>query len=231
MPLAPSRPARVLTAAALVALAAAPLRGARPPVGAALSGLYLQNQSIGRGDAWNYYYFWPDGHACHVMPKGGLDPAPAYAAVARQAAGECGTYALGGGRLTLQLGGRPAEALRYSNPDASGGFALSDFPTIHAPAFRPGARLDGAWRVLIIKGDDYRDETFAFRPDGTFTFDERPVKASGAPARHAAGTYALAGNTLVVSVDGGSQRLSIHPFPAAGDRRLGLDGEVLQPKS
>lgn len=50
-----------------------------------LNGLYLQNQSIGRGDAWNYYYFWPDGHVCETMPKGGFGPSTTYAEVSRQA--------------------------------------------------------------------------------------------------------------------------------------------------
>lgn len=71
----------------------------------ALNGLYLQNQSIGRGDAWNYYYFWPDGHVCETMPKGGFGPSTTYAEVSRQAPATCGTYALRGNKLNLQIGG------------------------------------------------------------------------------------------------------------------------------
>lgn len=219
-----------LTTGAVLASARGGITSAAGSAAGGLTGLYLQNQSIGRGDVWNYYYFWPDGHVCHVLPKGGLDPAPAYAAVARLTPAECGTFALGGGRLTLALGGGRPEALTYGNADATGGFALSGFPTIRVPAFPAGAHLSGAWHLLLIKGDDYRDITWTFRPDGTFAYDERPVRTSGAPARHAAGTYTLGGNTLTLASGGGSQRLSIHPFPGTGDRRLGLDGEVLQPR-
>jgi hypothetical protein len=47
---------------------------------------------------------------------------------------------------------------------------------------RPGSRLEGRWSTLVIKGDDYRDETFTFRRDGTFAFDETPARNFGAPA-------------------------------------------------
>ena len=176
---------------------------------------------------WNYYYFWPDGHACHTIPKGGMDPAPPYAAVAAREPAECGTYALRGGQLTLQLGRSAPVALGVTNPDAHGGFALSDFPTIHIPAFAPNTRIEGQWGALEIRGDDYRNKTYTFQRDGTFAYDERPVRASGAPAVHTTGTYTLGGNTLQLST---GQRLTAHGFPATGDRRLGLDGDVWQPK-
>ncbi len=225
-----ARAAAVLALAAVAAAAAPPARVGRAlgaaARAAALSGLYLQNQSIGRGDVWNYYYFWPDGHVCHAMPKGGMDPAPSYAAVAQQAPAECGTYALGGGHLVLALGGRPAEALDYSNPDPTG-FALSQFPTIRIPAFPAGARLNGRWQMMDVRTADYREEVFTFNPDGTFAIDDRPVLTSGSPARHAAGTYTLGGNTMQLST---GARLSVHRFPAAGDRRLGIEGSILQPR-
>lgn len=191
-----------------------------------LSGLYLQNQGMGRGDVWHYYYFWPDGHVCETMPTGGLDPAPTFAAVSAQSPKDCGTYTLGGGQLRLQTGGAAQPtALKIGNFDASG-FALSDFPTIRVPAFRDGATLSGSWNTTIIKGDDYRDETFTFRPDGTFTFDEKPVRTFGAPPRHIEGTYRLSGNTLRTAMSGTSQVLSIHPFP--NDPRISVDGHVFR---
>lgn len=193
--------------------------------GQGLSGLYLQNQSIGRGDAWNYYYFWPDGHLCEVMPKGGFGPGTTYAQVAQQAPTSCGTYALRGATLELQVAGRPV-ALNVSHVGSE--ISLSNFPTIRVPAFPNDARLSGQWGTLIIRGDDYRNETFTFTPDGRFVFDDVRVRAEGAPTRRLEGTYRISGNTLQVMTQQGAQTLSIHPFPQ--DRRISIDGNVLQPK-
>jgi hypothetical protein len=195
----------------------------------ALNGLYLQNQSIGRGDAWNYYYFWPDGHICKVMPKGGFGPSTTFAAVSRQAPTTCGTYTMGAGKLNLRIGNAAPQALDIGHFDATG-FALSDFPTIRVPAYPSNTRLSGRWGALIIKGDDYRDETFTFTPDGRFTLDDGKVRTVGAPTRHIQGTYQLSGNTMQVTTPDGSQLLSIHRFPSPQDPRISIDGHVLAAK-
>jgi hypothetical protein len=195
----------------------------------ALSGLYLQNQSIGRGDAWNYYYFWPDGHVCEVMPTGGFGPSTTFAAVSAQAPGKCGTYTMGGGKLNLRVGNAAPLALDIGHFDATG-FALSDFPTIRVTSYPANTRLSGRWGTLVIKGDDYRDETFTFAPDGRFTLDDVRVRSIGAPTRHATGTYQIAGNTLQLTTAKGTAVLSIHGFPNPQDRRISIDGYVLAAK-
>lgn len=191
-----------------------------------LSGLYLQNQSIGRGDVWNYYYFWPDGHVCRTMPKGGFWSGTTYASVAQQAPASCGTYAIAGNTLDLRTGGSsvPLQLKRMGGSEIS----LSNFPTIHVPAFQNDARLSGTWTTLVINGDDYRDVSYTFMPDGRFSYDDVRVRMVGAPTQHVQGTYQLSGNTLSLTLPRGMKTLSIHPFP--NDRRLSIDGTVFQPK-
>jgi hypothetical protein len=193
-----------------------------------LNGLYLQNQSLGRGNVWHYYYFWPDGRMCNVMPKGGMNPVPTYAAVSAANPGQCGTFSLRGSALQLQTdGGSKPVTLKLDHVD-NGGFALSGFPTIRVPAFADGATLNGTWKTLVINGSDYRTQSYTFQPEGGFTFDDVPVRAAGAPARHIAGTYRLSGNTLRISSTGGAQVLSIHGFPS--DTRISVDGNVIEKK-
>ena len=211
--------------AATIVLLVSPVR---PASAQSLSGLYLQNQSMGRGDVWHYYYFWPDGHMCNAMPKGGLNPAPSYPAVAAANPGQCGTFAIRGKSLDVQTdgGGKPV-SLKLDNVDKSG-FSLSGFPTIHAPAFPPGAVLNGTWKTLMIFGSDYRNWSYTFHPDGRYEFDDARVRAVGAPPRHLTGTYTLVGNTVRITSPNGAETKSIHPFPA--DSRLSIEGVVMEKK-
>ena len=110
---------------------------------------------------------------------GGFGPSTTFADVSRQAPATCGTYTLGGGKLSLRTGNPAPLALNIGHFDATG-FALSDFPTIRVPAYPANTRISGRWGTLVIKGDDYRDETFTFGPDGRFTFDDHRVRAVGA---------------------------------------------------
>lgn len=210
---------RVCTVFAVTAASA----GAQPN---RLSGLYLQRESTSRGEVWHYYYFWPEGHVCERMPKGGLDPAPDFAAVSARSPKDCGTYTLGGGQLRLQTGdAKQQKALKITNVSPSG-FILAGLRTIRVPTFPEGATLSGTWTTTLILGVDYRDETFTFHPDGTFTYEERPLRAVGAPPVRIQGRYQLGGNTLRVMGRNTSQVLSIHPVP--NETHLGIDGNVMR---
>lgn len=196
--------------------------------GQSLNGLYLQNQSMGRGNVWHYYYFWSDGRMCNAMPKGGMNPAPSYATVSAANPGQCGTFSARGDQLQLQTdGGAKPVTLKMDHADKTG-FALSGFPTIHAPAYGGGATLSGTWKTLVINGSDYRNQSYSFTPTGAYSFDDLPVRSIGAPARHMTGTYTLAGNTLHVTTGAGAQVMSIHGFPA--DSRISIDGNVIDKK-
>lgn len=189
-----------------------------------LQGLYLQLQPLGTSYARVHYYFWKDGRVCKGLPAGGIDLEPAAfaayeTAVRKQSGGECGRYSITGKRMHLQFPSLSYDASFVNFKDNS--FEMNQFATAHV-GFGAGEKLDGTYSATVV-GDRMRSQTYAFHPDGTYQWTDKPVTSrDGAPAR-SSGRYRVFGSTLELSGASGDTRFTAYPFPNGG---INISGTV-----
>lgn len=218
----PMRSLTVTPAVVLALLAGAPLQSQPTARGAtALKGLYLRAVPVSGGLFHEHYYFWADGRVCRVLPKGGLD-AVDFAALQREHPSGCGRYAVRGSQITFSLGTEQPFTWSFKRFDGTN-FELDQYPAVRVDAFRPGQRLEGTWTGTEVTSRT-RKHTVTFRSDGTFDWLDEPVtRLDGTPAR-LAGTYQLAGNTLVLN---GNLRRTIYIVNDGRGTTFNVEGTTL----
>jgi hypothetical protein len=195
--------------------------------GTPLTGLYLQltpmmgNAASGR-TSFDYFYFWPDGRLCEVLPPTGTEPAD-YDAMLRDKPRLCGRYLFTPAKLTIDVPDHP-KAFDYAVSRFDGtNFVMDAYPTVKVKSYPAGAKLSGTFRGSQIS-QGVR-QVWTFRPDGTFTLEQVSSGYGGGPARHLDGHYNLHGNTL----DLGAERHTIYPLDTAHPGRLVIDGHDMDP--
>ena len=200
---------RPMSAAATAAVA--------PPAGFSgtrLQGLYLQLQPIGTAMAYVHYYFWPDGRLCLGLPTGGLDREPVeFASIQKQK--KCGTYRIAGNRISVQWQGDPAPHEERLINFRIASFEMNGYTTAKMDSYGSGQPLDGAYSGTVV-GNQFRKQTYTFRNDGTYQFNDQPVTSRDGAAKSDRGTYRLSHNTLELTGVSGKLRLTAYPFPSGG---------------
>ena len=183
--------------------------------GQTLQGLYLQLQPLGTGFARVHYYFWNDGRVCKGLPTGGIDSEPAafaaYQTAVLKQGGECGSYSISGKRMHLQFQSSPGYDASFVNFKGNS-FEMNQFTTAHV-GFPDSQKLDGTYSATVV-GDRMRSQRFAFHPDGTYQFSDKPVTSRDGPPSSSAGNYRIFGGTLELT--GSSRHYSSDRLPVPG---------------
>jgi len=211
------------------------LVGCAPASAQGMDGLFLEmTMRTGRIET-NHYYFLPDGRYLNGVPEGGLTVAGYDLACARPVgtyAGSsvCGTYTIAGGSLVFTPRKGPAESRTFERL-ADGNINLDGHFAKHVGTFPKGQILDGMYARVNSAGPVSCGESYAFKPDGTFS-TKWLVGASttdGATGGPASGTYRLEGNVLALTVNGTTTRIVAYPYDLGnGDVRLNLNGEFFK---
>jgi hypothetical protein len=199
---------------AMSAAATAPVKPLAAPSGLRLQGLYLQLQSAGTAYTYFHYYFWPDGRYCEGLPSGGIGREPIdFDSVQKQK--KCGQYRVTGSHMSLQSQGDAAPhnvSLANVRVDS---FEMNGYATAKMASFGAGQRLNAAYSGTVL-GKQTRKQTYTFRSDGTFQFNDQPVTSLDGAAKSDRGTYLLSNNTLELTGASGTLRLTVYPFPSGG---------------
>lgn len=194
-----------------------------------LNGLcvYLEYQVIARNFAPRHWYFLSDGRYLNDAPKEELSP-KGMEPVCAKYAGECGKYAVAGGKLNLTPNkGKPWTA-DFADP-GGGKWKIGGVDCQRITASYPAnAKLNGKYTSGQAYGGIASATTFVFSPDGSYTVEKvGAVRSGGTGATSASatrGAYRLSGNTLELTENGATTRHLIYEIPAGTGTQLVVDG-------
>ena len=182
----------------------------------ALNGFYLRIARLQGGrQTHEHYRFWPDGRVCRQLPTGGAD-AVTFESMQRQNPDDCGRYAVKGESITFDLpsDGKPY-TVNFRQFDGTN-FEMNFMPTVRVRSYAAGARFSGPYEGLHFPSP-LRFDRYVFRPDGTFSFDDRSAGATDSgPPVSLSGSYQLSGNTLVLSSPAGVKRYTVYQLDEKG---------------
>ena len=189
--------------------------------------VYMEYQVIARNFAPRHWYFLPDGRYLNDAPAGELS-AKGREPVCAKYAGECGKYAVGGGKLNLTPNkGKPWTA-DFADP-GGGKWKIGGVDCQRITASYPAnAKLSGKYTSGQAYGGIASATTFVFSPDGSYAAEKvGAVRAGGAGATSVSGTrgtYRLSGNTLELTENGATTRHLIYELPAGTGTQMVVDG-------
>lgn len=194
-----------------------------------LNGLcvYLEYQVIARNFAPRHWYFLADGRYLNDAPREELSP-KGMDPVCAKYPGECGRYALAGGKLNLTPNKGKVWTTDFA-PAAGGNWTIGGVACQRITASYPAnAKLNGKYTSGSAYGGIASATTFVFNPDGSYTVEKvGSVRAGGTGATSASsvrGAYRLSGNTLELSENGATTRHLIYEIPAGTGTQMVVDG-------
>jgi hypothetical protein len=194
-----------------------------------LNGLcvYLEYQVIARNFAPRHWYFLADGRYLNDAPKEELSP-KGMEPVCAKYPGECGKYAVAGGKLNLTpIKGKPWTA--DFAPAGAGNWKIGGVDCQRITASYPAnAKLNGKYTSGQAYGGIASATTFVFSPDGSYTVEKvGAVRSGGTGATSASatrGAYKVSGNTLELTANGATTRHLIYEIPAGTGTQMVVDG-------
>jgi hypothetical protein len=141
--------------------------------------------------------------------------------------GECGKYAVAGGKLNLTpIKGKPWTA---DFAPAGGNWKIGGVDCQRITASYPAnAKLNGKYTSGQAYGGIASATTFVFSPDGSYTVEKvGAVRSGGTGATSASttrGAYKVSGNTLELTANGATTRHLIYEIPAGTGTQMVVDG-------
>lgn len=189
--------------------------------------VYMEYQVIARNFAPRHWYFLADGRYLNDAPKEELS-AKGMEPVCAKYAGECGKYAVAGGKLNLTPNKGKPWTTDFA-PAGAGNWKIGGVDCQRITASYPAnAKLNGKYTSGQAYGGIASATTFVFSPDGSYTVEKvGAVRAGGAGATSASatrGTYRLSANTLELTEGGTTTRHLIYEIPAGTGTQMVVDG-------
>lgn len=181
-----------------------------------LNGFYLRIARLQGGrQSHEHYRFWPDGRVCKQIPTGGAD-AVTFESMQRTYPDDCGRYAVQGESITFDLAGEGKPyTVNFRQYDGTN-FEMNLMPTVRVRSYAAGARLNGTYEGIHFPSP-LRADRYVFRPDGTYSFDDRSLGAEDSgPPTNVSGSYQLGGNTIVLSSQVGAKRYTVYQLDEKG---------------